>query len=265
MFRVDSMQSLLKGLKILDLISRTPEGLTAEELAQAMGLRRRSLYLYLKAFAKAQYVARDPETSRWVAYYPHPRFPLPTDSFYDPLLFQELAEEAFQRTRLQAYVVVIRPWGLQLVTTAGKPGQPACLDPEGKGAVTPHAHASSAGQAILAHLPPRALGAHLARFPLKPFTPRTLIHPGDLDARLRQVRAQGYACSQGEFSPKRCGLALPLLVRGDQVVGALAVGLPLRRPRALEAPGALRACQACRDHLPTLRRVREEIWPFLET
>jgi DNA-binding transcriptional ArsR family regulator len=259
------MQSLLKGLKILDLVSRTPEGLTAEELAQATGLRRRSLYLYLKALAKAQYVARDPETNRWVAYYPHPGFPLPTDSFYDPLLFQELAEEAFQRTRLRAYVVVIRPWGLQLAATAGKPGQPTRLDPEDKGAVTPHAHASSAGQAILAHLPPRALWAHLARFPLKPFTPRTLIHPGDLEARLRQVRTQGYARSRGELSPRRCGLALPLLAREDQVVGALAVGLPLRSPCALEAPEAPGACQACRDHLPTLRRVREEIWPFSAT
>jgi len=257
-------RTLLKGLEILNLISRTPEGLTAEELAQATGLRKRSLYLYLKTLTEARYVARDPQTGRWVAYYPHPGFPLPTESFHDPALFQELAEEAFQRTRLRAYVVVIRPWGLQLVATAGKPGQPSRVDPEGKGAVTPHAHASSAGQAILAHLPPRALWSHLARFPLTPFTRRTLTHPGDLEARLRQVRTQGYARSRGELSPRRCGLALPLLASG-QVVGALAIGLPLRSPCALEAPEAPGACRTCQDHLPTLRRVREEIWPFSET
>ncbi|WP_448569436.1 IclR family transcriptional regulator [Thermus sp.] len=264
MMQKGGLRTLLKGLEILNLLFQTLEGLTTEELARATGLKKRSLYLYLKTLAKAQYVARDPETGRWVAYYPHPGFPLPTESFHDPALFQELAEEAFRRTHLRAYVVVIRPWGLQLVATAGKPGQPTRLDPEDKGAVTPHAHASSAGQAILAHLPPRALWAHLARFPLKPFTPRTLTHLADLEMRLRQIRTQGYARSRGELSPRRCGLALPLLASG-QVVGALAIGLPLRSPCALEVPEAPGACRACQDHLPTLRRVREEIWPFSAT
>jgi DNA-binding IclR family transcriptional regulator len=259
------MQTLRKGLEILTLLSQTPEGFTAEELAQATGIRRRSLYLYLSTLEEARYVARDPETGRWVAYYPHPGVSLPGEVFQDPALFKDLAAESFQRTLHRAYVVVVRPWGLQLAATAGKPGQPVRIDPEGKGPVSAYAHASSAGQAILAHFPPRALWAHLARFPLRPFTRRTLTHLADLEARLRQVRTQGYARSRGELSPRRCGLALPLLASGGQIVGALALGLPLQRLCSLEAPGVPGACRACPELLPTLSRVREEVWPFSAT
>jgi DNA-binding IclR family transcriptional regulator len=79
------------------------------------------------------------------------------------------------------------------------------------------------------------------------------------------VRAQGYACSRGELSPRRCGLALPLLASGGQIVGALALGLPLQRLCSLEAPGVPGVCRACPELLPTLSRVREEVWPFSAT
>jgi DNA-binding IclR family transcriptional regulator len=261
----EGMQTLRKGLKILALISRTPQGLTVEEIAQATGMRRRTLYLYLKTLEAERYVAQDPETRRFVAYYPHPGFPLPTESFQDPTLFQDLAAKAFQHTRHRAYVVVIRPWGLQLVATAGKPGQPKRLDPEGRGAVSPYAHASSAGQAILAHFPPEALWAHLARFPLKPFTPRTLTSLDALEARLQEARAQGFARSRGELTPKRCGLAVPLFSPSGHILGALALGLPLHKVCAFEAPEVPGACRACPELLPTLRHVKEEIWPFSAT
>lgn len=259
------MQTFRKGLRLLELFMRRPEGLSPGELQEASGMSRRTLYLYLGVMEEEGFVARDPGTGRYVAAYPHPGFPLPAESLHDMAFYQGLAQEAFARTGHRAYVVTVRRFGLHLEATAGKPGQPLRLDPEGRGAVSAHAHASSAGLAILAHLPPSALWAHLARFPLRPFTKRTVTRLPELEVRLGEVRRLGFARSRGELSPRRCGLAVPLRLPSGHLLGALSIGLPLGSPCGFEVPSEPRACRACQKHLPALKALGEELWRSSET
>lgn len=89
-------------------------------------------------------------------------------------------------------------------------------------------HATSSGQAVMAFLPETEREALLAR-PLPRLTEATVTDPARLRARLSDLRARGYAETEGTFESDARSLALPLFASGDQVVGALGVAFPVSR------------------------------------
>ncbi|NGQ90476.1 IclR family transcriptional regulator [Rhodobacter sp. HX-7-19] len=89
-------------------------------------------------------------------------------------------------------------------------------------------HATSSGQAVLAFLPEDQREALLGR-PLPRLTAATETDPDRLRARLAEVRALGCAETAGTFESDAQSLAVPLFARGDAVVGALGVAVPVSR------------------------------------
>jgi DNA-binding IclR family transcriptional regulator len=89
-------------------------------------------------------------------------------------------------------------------------------------------HAVSSGLVLLAHLPPSTLDAVLAR-PLERFTPRTMTDASSLRARLRQVRADGFAWVHEEFAEGLNSVAAPVADESGAIVAAIHVHGPAYR------------------------------------
>jgi IclR family transcriptional regulator, KDG regulon repressor len=76
---------------------------------------------------------------------------------------------------------------------------------------------------MLAHLPPDALDAALARQSFHRFTPQTLDTPEALKAELQAIRTRGHAFDREEHEPGIICIAVPILTRAGRVIGALSV------------------------------------------
>lgn len=102
------------------------------------------------------------------------------------------------------------------------------------------AHCSAMGKLLLAALPPGELRKRLVGAELEPVTPLTITSRRLLEQDLAEIRAQGWAASDGEASLALYSLAVPVLNAEAQVVAALNLSLPRleeddkRRRRMLE-------------------------------
>jgi DNA-binding IclR family transcriptional regulator len=93
-------------------------------------------------------------------------------------------------------------------------------------------NAGAAAEVLLAWAPPEELTAVLSAAPLERFTAKTLTDPGQLQARLAQIRRDGVAVSQGELDDQILGVAAPIHNAKGSVVAAVSVAaLASRVPR----------------------------------
>jgi IclR family transcriptional regulator, acetate operon repressor len=90
------------------------------------------------------------------------------------------------------------------------------------------AHASAAGKAILADLPPAELDQALAG-PLRRLTPATITDPTELRAALAEIRARGWGDSTGEAVDDVGAVAAVIRDPGGRPVGAIGASLPVHR------------------------------------
>jgi IclR family pca regulon transcriptional regulator len=112
------------------------------------------------------------------------------------------------------------------------------------------AYATALGQAILAWLPEAQQVAQLESTPRVKLSERTVTGLEPLLERLRQVRAQGYALSDGENAYGLCTVAAPVLG---------ADGVPLAGVSLTIAGGRLPAAEFVTLAGPRVRRVATEL------
>ena len=93
------------------------------------------------------------------------------------------------------------------------------------------AHATALGKSVLASLEATLLEDYLAQHPLPDLTPHTLTSRESVLRCLEEIRASGFAVDQQEYAIGTICAAVPVLA-GD-VIGAVAVSLPLRRQAEL--------------------------------
>jgi DNA-binding IclR family transcriptional regulator len=134
-----------------------------------------------------------------------------------------------------------------------EPGHPVRISYE-RGHVLP-INAGAAAEVLLAWAPDQEVTEILAA-PLRQFTPRTLTDKDQLRARLREIRANGYAISLGELDEDVIGIAAP--IRRPDSTAAEAVSVAALRyrvedsdmPRITEA--VRRAAETISDRLHQL-------------
>jgi len=86
------------------------------------------------------------------------------------------------------------------------------------------AHATATGKVALAYG-----GAALPDGPLRAYTPRTIVDPGQLAAELERVREQGYAVAIGEREDDLNAIAAPVFGPGRELVAILGLQGPAPR------------------------------------
>jgi DNA-binding IclR family transcriptional regulator len=93
-------------------------------------------------------------------------------------------------------------------------------------------HAVSSGLVLLAHFLPAEIDRLLAA-PLQRFTPRTVVDPALVRARIRRAQLEGYAWTRDEYADGISSIAAAIADEDGEVVGAIHVhGPSYRFPRA---------------------------------
>jgi IclR family pca regulon transcriptional regulator len=213
----DFVQSLERGLMIIDAFSARRPSMTVTELAESTGLTRAATRRFLLTLVELGYVSSDGHR-----YTLTPRVLGLGYSYLSALTFPEVATPELE----------------QLVAVAEESSEGAILDGEdivyvvrvaGPAVMTATVHvgarmpafATALGRVLLAGLSDPEIDRFLQSAELRPFLPRTITDPEKLRAELASVQKQGWAMVNQELEVGLVALAVPIRDRIGRVVAAI--------------------------------------------
>lgn len=202
------VQSVSRAAAILRVVAASEAGLTAPEIARAVGLSRPTTYHLLHTLREEGLLLRGSRREHRLGFGVGTLSQAFARQLAPPEPLLPYVRALAARTGETAYVCTWADAGLVLLSTT--PGHHAVTVGTGQVGLLEYTHARAAGRVLLAQLPPDTRAAFLARFPLKPRTPNTIVDPAAFERELEQVRAQGYAIDREEFTLGVCCVAVAL-------------------------------------------------------
>jgi IclR family pca regulon transcriptional regulator len=213
------IQSLARGLAVLQVFSRQHPAVTLSEAASLTGLTRATARRILLTLEELGYVRA--EGRRFL---PTPRVLAIGYAYLSSLDLWEGAEphmaELAERTGESCSAATLD--GAEVVYVARVPARRVMAVNLSVGARLP-AYPTSLGRVLLAALGPAELDEHLARVELRALTPRTVTDPARLRGILQEVRGQGWALVDQELEDGVRSIAAPVRDRAGRVVAAMNV------------------------------------------
>lgn len=221
----DFVSSLARGLEILRAFSRTRKRMTLSEVAAETGMTRAAARRLLLTLVREGYARTD-------------------GKLFD--LTPQVLELGFSVISAMGTWEIARPLIRQLSEDIEESVSAAVLDGpevvyvEGTqfhrvlsvgvtiGSRLP-AHCTATGRVLLAALPESEWRAAVARLDLAPATERTTTDPERLLAIMADTRAKGWALVDQELEIGLLSIAVPLLSRAGETIGAINVGVPVLR------------------------------------
>jgi DNA-binding IclR family transcriptional regulator len=238
------------ALSVTWLLARAPEGVRADEVAEALGKSVSTAYNLLASLCDERVAERLPGG----LYHLAPGFRETVAQESDRNDLTGLVEDLLARTHKRAYLAVLRGNHLRVVVERGLQGMPKLpgMSPD----IRDNAHALAMGKVVLARAPADALERYLTGG-LKRFTPATITEPDSLRADLRRVRRTGIAVDREEIAPDFCCIAAPVLDEDRRFLGVIGISMSVRafdeeRPALQETLRDVVGFQACADRREVL-------------
>lgn len=239
---IATVKSASRVFDIIELLAKTPEGLTFSSLNSRLGLPKSSLHALLHVMVTRGYVAFEQRHRTYhlgirvweagQAYLHHRDLLREARPVMDQIVGQ--INETVQLAVLD---------GIENVYLAKVDcSHPVRLQSEVGRRL--YAHATGLGKVLLAHLPDGEREARLAGLALPCFTPNTVIDPQSLNLELAQARASGFAVDDQEYTPGLRCVAVPIHDHEGMVIAALSASIPLMRANPAQLATALRAIAA---------------------
>ncbi len=221
------LQTLLRGLSVLDAVADSGGRATAKKIAHELDIRPATCYHLLRTLVSDGYLVRGPAGTydigpRGGQLGHHLERQFGPSSEHSALLMR-----LHIRTKETAYIsgwnqgmIVIQ----QFIGGSG-PVSVGNLD-VGYGA---HLHARASCLSVLAYLPLELVRTMLFGTEFEKLTPNTIGSYGELVKRLDQVRTLGYAVDREEFTEGVTCVSAPYFAAGDQPAGSFTVSVATSR------------------------------------
>lgn len=211
-------------LQALALLARSPDGLRADETAEALGRSVSTAYSLLDSLCQEGFAVHEQRG----AYRLTAAGEVATSARDDAATVESLTavlDELYSRTNKRAYLAAARRGNLVIPATRGRQGMRRM---RGLGRqIGDDAHALAIGKVALSMLSPEALATYVGRG-LRRYTDRTIVRPDELLAQLDDVRLRGFASDQEEYEADFCCLAAPVLDAGGRAVGIVGISMSQR-------------------------------------
>jgi IclR family pca regulon transcriptional regulator len=222
--RPQSLQSLERGMAVIQVFSRERPALTLSEVANLTGITRATARRILLTLEKLGHVRSDGRL-----FSPTPRLLTLGWAYLSSLNLSELAlplmEQLVEETHESCSAATLDlP---DVVYVARVPTRRIMSITLSVGTRLP-AHCTSMGRVLLASLSPARLDAYFAAKPLEPWTPRTITDDARLRGVLDETRQRGWALVDQELEIGLRSVAAPIR-RGEDTIAALNVSSAVSR------------------------------------
>ncbi len=221
------IQSLQRGLAILEIVAKNGHGLTMAEVSREIGLHPSTTFHLLRTLTTLGYLGQDETTKRYHigSKILHLAVSAWTESQLLKIaapLIAEMARETGETSHLAILergevIVISKIDGSSPVQLTDRVGYPR------------PAHCTAIGKVLLAHLPDAERGTFLQTSQLRPLTAKTITAAPILEQELERVRRQGYAFDDEEFAQGIRCLAAPVRNFTGEVVAAIGISGPVWR------------------------------------
>lgn len=218
---MSEIQSLARGLKILNLLGQNQDGASITELAEFLGVDKGSASRLVSTLARYGYAEKD-EVSR--RYHLGSQVVSLSRSVLTRLPLREVAKpylrQLMERTGECAHLAVASQGKVLYIDQVESP---ATLRVNAQVGQMNPLHCTALGKVLLAsgqaEIPPE----------LESFTARTITDRETLLRHLELVRKQGYALDDEEFDPGVRCIAAPVSDYRSRVVGSIGISGPATR------------------------------------
>lgn len=223
---VSKSSTVLRALKVLEVVGETREAISAADVAQEIGADRSTTYRMLATLEDAGYVVRDESGRKFKLSFKVISLGrnLMAEDELDELIraaLRELAaktQEAVNYSVLEGHetVIVMRVKGSHLVSVDFQVGDRAAV------------HCTAIGKVLLA-FQSRAYIEDVISHGLPLVAKNTITDPNVLRTELERIRLQGYAIDDGEFADEMRCIAFPIFGSGGKIRGGINFSGPSTR------------------------------------
>lgn len=251
---MNAVKSVERALAILKTFDETSPFLTAQEIANRIGIPRPSVYRFLKTLCEKGFLVEtaDSELRRFAI--GSSLLALCKVAFGQGELrrvAQPIMQLAALRSNESTYLSVRH--GAHAVCIENFDAQ-APLRYGGRVGNTYPLYAGSP-KVILAFLDDELRNHLIAGMTLAPITKTTITSRDELLRRLGVIRRRGFEISNGEMFPETCAIGAPIFDQNDAVIAVLSIGAPRTRVTAENRDRLARiVMEAARSITMTYRR-----------
>jgi IclR family pca regulon transcriptional regulator len=221
--RRDWIAGLEKGLAIIESFDDANPRMTPSQAGERCGMTRTAARRYLLTLQHLGYVASDGKLF-WLT----PRVLRLGQAYLDSARLPRVVQPFLQRvtagTQEIAYVCVMD--GDDIVYVA-RNGTNRSMNTGFVLGSRIQAQVTAAGMLIMSMRAPEWLEGWLAEHELKAYTSHTIASKDRLRLELARIRMQGWAVSEQQLELNFRGIAVPLIDRHGDVMGALSVSMPM--------------------------------------
>lgn len=242
-----TIQSLSRGLQLLDLIAEQPTGSTVKWLSAVSGIPLSTCYHLVNTLADSGYVEKDKASQTYTLSYKiaylnnlmqtrHPTPPTMAAAAHE--LMQALGETTYIAKFEHGDVVV------HYIAEGNQAVKVRSLYVGYRG----HALLHALGKAVLAHVSTDDLAEYLRAHPPEKRTPRSRVSLDEIQQELLATRERGYSLDEEEWEVGVCCIGAPIFQFDGTVWGALAISMPSSRYR----PSDLKTIQYVQEKASTI-------------
>ncbi len=222
-----NVKSAQRALELLEVVARHPNGVTFVELAEQLPYPKSSLHGLLQTVVSMKWLTLDPDDRRYsIGVRPWEvgqAFRRSRDIVIRARRFLREANEALDET-VQLGILD----DLDVVYLDKVEGTQPLRLVSNVGSRLP-AYVTGIGKALLSGLPPAVLRDRFAGRTLTGYTAHTITSGDRLIEVIEDVRRQGFAIDDGEYSLGVYCVAVPIANRSGRVVAALSFSVPTAR------------------------------------
>lgn len=213
----DFIQSLERGLAVIDSFSRDRQTQTLSEVAQHAGLTRATARRILLTLSELGYVSQNGRGFSLT-----PKVLDLGYSFLSSFRVVELAQQPMERlvheVKESSSMSILDD--TEIVYVARVPTTRIMTIALALGSRLP-AYPTSMGRVMLAGLPDERIDEYLARVDLDRLTPHTITSEAEFRLKLEEIRAQGYALVDQELEEGVRSIAAPITNSRGDVIAAM--------------------------------------------
>jgi len=221
---------LIRTLKILEYVAMQSEAVSLTRMSQDLDLPKSSLLGVLRTLSEHHYLGNS--SGRYVlGPSAHRLAAVILPGFSLVRMAQPILRKLADGSRETALLSVIE-WETKNLVYIDKCECDQAVRYTVPVGTTRPLYCTAAGQVLLAWQPRARVEQYIETLMAGPEPLEPPLRPEDFWATLERVRREMVATTQGHFLPEVAGIAAPILNRDGEILGALALGIPIERSKS---------------------------------